>query len=106
MKNVGLVDAHAYSLLNTFEEDLGKAGKIRLMQIRNPWGFKEWKGDWSDKSDLWTPELRKKFGCEDKEDGVFFISFDDYVDFFYITSVCKYVEENDVSIMADQHAMN
>ncbi len=58
MKNVGLVDAHAYSLIATHEEEYEKGKKARLIQIRNPWGFKEWTGDWSDKSDKWTPELR------------------------------------------------
>ena len=58
MKNVGLVDAHAYSLIKVYEEDQGKGHKLRLIQIRNPWGFKEWTGDWSDKSDKWTPELK------------------------------------------------
>jgi calpain-15 len=30
------------------------------MKLRNPWGNKgEWNGDWSDKSDKWTPELKK-----------------------------------------------
>jgi calpain-15 len=48
MKGVGLVDAHAYSLIAAKEikNDLGKP--IRLLQIRNPWGKKEWTGDWSD----------------------------------------------------------
>jgi calpain-15 len=58
MKNVGLVDAHAYSLIGTFDEVDDKGKKVRLLQIRNPWGFKEWQGDWSDKSTKWTPELR------------------------------------------------
>ena len=42
MNKVGLVDAHAYSLINTYEDvdDRGKA--IRLLKVRNPWGFKEW----------------------------------------------------------------
>lgn len=58
--------------------------------IRNPYGLKEWNGDWSDNSKLWTPELRKLTGSEAKEDGVFFIAFEDYMKFFYITSICKY----------------
>jgi calpain-15 len=32
---------------------------VRLMKLRNPWGNKgEWNGDWSDKSEKWTPELK------------------------------------------------
>jgi hypothetical protein len=32
---------------------------VKLVKMRNPWGEGEWKGDWSDKSDLWTDELRE-----------------------------------------------
>ncbi len=91
MKNVGLIDAHAYSLIETIEDTDPKGNKIRLLHIRNPWGFKEWTGDWSDKSTKWTPELRQKFNHLDREDGVFFISFEDYLNFFYITTICKYI---------------
>ena len=103
MKGVGLVDAHAYSLISTHDEvdSLGKP--LRLIKIRNPWGFREWTGDWSDKSPKWTPELKAKLSYEDKDDGVFFISFEDYVKFFYITTICKYVKENDLSVMCDEH---
>jgi len=31
---------------------------VRLCVMRNPWGQGEWKGEWSDNSPLWTPELR------------------------------------------------
>jgi calpain-15 len=50
MKTVGLVDAHAYSLIKAREikTSMGKIEKILL--IRNPWGKKEWNGDWSDNS--------------------------------------------------------
>ena len=58
VKKAGLVDAHAYSLIGAkkIEDDNGK--KVRLCQIRNPWGKKEWGGDWSDKSDKWTPKTK------------------------------------------------
>ena len=59
MKSVGLVDAHAYSLIGA-KEIKGKMGKtIRLCQVRNPWGKKEWTGDWSDSSALWTKDMIK-----------------------------------------------
>jgi hypothetical protein len=48
MKTVGLVDAHAYSLIGAFEINLRNGKKERLCLIRNPWGKKEWTGDWGD----------------------------------------------------------
>lgn len=54
-----MVDAHAYSLIGA-KEIKGKMGKtIRLCQVRNPWGKKEWTGDWSDSSALWTKDMIK-----------------------------------------------
>ena len=32
---------------------------VRLVQLRNPWGKFEWRGDWSDKSTKWTDALKK-----------------------------------------------
>ena len=51
---------------------------IKLLKIRNPWGHKEWNGDWSDKSKLWTDDLKKKLGYEDVDDGIFWMNFDDF----------------------------
>lgn len=48
MRSVGLVDAHAYSLIGAREVNL-QNGKIeRICLVRNPWGKREWTGDWSD----------------------------------------------------------
>jgi calpain-15 len=30
----------------------------KLINIRNPWGQFEWEGDWSDKSEKWTEEMK------------------------------------------------
>ena len=57
--------------------------------MRNPWGRGvEWKGDWSDNSTIWTPELKKQLGWTDAEDGLFFISLNDYISHYRATSVC------------------
>ena len=32
----------------------GDGNKQTLLKIRNPHAANEWKGDWSDNSDLWT----------------------------------------------------
>lgn len=47
--NEGLVLGHAYSIL-----DVRQYKGQKLIQLRNPWGETEWKGDWSDQSKKWT----------------------------------------------------
>ncbi len=46
-------------------------------------------GDWSDKSDKWTDELREKLGFVDADDGIFFISYKDYMSYYRSTTICK-----------------
>ena len=56
--------------------------------MRNPWGKKEWQGDWSDSSSKWTPKTKAQVDYTDAEDGTFFIAFKDFYKFFFITTVC------------------
>jgi hypothetical protein len=57
----GLMMNHAYSILKATEEVDEDGNKVRLVQIRNPWGERswnglgEWNGPWSDGSKEWTP---------------------------------------------------
>lgn len=78
----------------------------RLIKIRNPYGRVEWKGDWGDKSSKWTVSTREQVNCEDKEDGIFFISFKDFVKFFATTTICYYIDDCEDSFIADQHEDN
>jgi calpain-15 len=55
--------------------------------MRNPWGKGEWTGAWSDKSELWTPELREEIGCTIEDDGTFFIPYENYLEEYSWTSV-------------------
>ena len=49
------------------------------MEIRNPWAGFEWTGDYSDDCPLWTDELKEAYGfTEVRDDGVFFMPYDDY----------------------------
>jgi len=72
-KKMGLIGGHAYSVLSAYEGD-----GLKLVKCRNPWGQHEWNGDWSDKSSLWTPELKKKLNYVDADDGSFWMTFDDF----------------------------
>ena len=69
----GVVLGHAYSIL-----DVREVEHHRLLQMRNPWGKGEWTGRWSDDSKEWTPRYRKLLGWERKDDGKFWISFEDF----------------------------
>ena len=53
---MGLIADHAYALTLVKTITDGDGNKITLVKIRNPHGNggMEWKGDWSDNSDLWT----------------------------------------------------
>jgi calpain-15 len=68
----------------------GDRTTVRLVRIRNPWGAKEWKGDWSAESERWTTALRKKLkGSWNKGDGTFFMSFEDVLQRFHHLDVAK-----------------
>ena len=54
---LGLVSGHAYTILEIQEVHIAtKKGKTkeRILKIQNPWGKYEWKGRWSDFSDVWS----------------------------------------------------
>ena len=46
-RKFGIIVGHAYSLLNA-KEGFFNNKQIQLLQLRNPWGRGEWKGNWSD----------------------------------------------------------
>ena len=83
---MGIVFNAAYTIYEIKEVDGNK-----LIQLRNPPGdHDEWKGDWSDKSDLWTKRLKVKCGMKDEDDNTFFMSFDDFCNVFRLVYVCKW----------------
>ena len=86
-KKMGLIQSHAYSIISCYEID----GK-KLLKLRNPWGNFEWTGDYSDKSKLWTDDLKQKVNFKDSNDGIFYILYDDYLKYFPVTFICKFFD--------------
>ncbi|XP_072933946.1 calpain-A isoform X2 [Epargyreus clarus] len=93
---VGLIRGHAYSVTRVKYVDIetpGRAGKIPLLRLRNPWGNEaEWNGPWSDKSPEWRfiPESEKEeLGLTFDDDGEFWMSFKDFVQHFDRVEICN-----------------
>ena len=81
----GIVQDHAYVVLGVVELSTGD----RLVRLRNPWASEMYIGDWSDDSNKWTSELRNEAGSTQADDGIFFMSVDDYHKEFDRTMVNK-----------------
>ena len=104
----GLVAGHAYTLISAKEwkgYERGQERRIKLLQLRNPWGEKEWNGDWADNSSKWTPEMKEYFEYSNADDGKFFIDIHNYMQYFDATFIChvlygavikSYYFENDI----------
>ena len=78
----------------------------KLLKLRNPWGRGEWKGDWSDNSSKWTEDLKKRFNVEDKDDGSFFMTFEDMIKNFVGVSICHYHDDYFRSSLMDFNPYN
>ena len=94
----GIVLGHAYTLLSVAQILDDDENQINLVKLRNPWGSGEWKGDWSDKSDKWTDDIRQQLNYFDnRDDGVFWMDFEDFRRIFRYWSVNKYVDGHQFS---------
>lgn len=78
----GIVSGHAYSILDVRDIINAKGQPARVLQIRNPWGKFEWNGEYSDKSNLWTPQQRQELNIIAADDGIFWMKLEDFIQFF------------------------
>lgn len=65
----------------------------RLVKLRNPWGKGEWKGAWSDESDEWTYDLKQQLNFESLDDGVFYMTWNDFLKYYSDLQICYYHDE-------------
>ena len=66
---------------STTSEMLTDYGSIRILRIRNPWGKREWQGNFAEKSEVWTGKMRKIL---DKGQLIFFFYWLHYDVFSFI----------------------
>ncbi|XP_048836150.1 calpain-12 [Brienomyrus brachyistius] len=87
----GLVKGHAYAITNT-DQVRKKSGEVLLLRLRNPWGFVEYSGPWSDKCKNWDDvdsAEKKRIQLIKAEDGEFWISVEDFRSLFDSVELCS-----------------
>jgi len=83
-ERLGIVTAHAYAVLAVLKTRSG----LRLLQLKNPWAEKGWKGRYSPADvESWTPALQKEVGYDASiargiDDGIFWICWEDVLKYF------------------------
>eukprot|EP00347_Sterkiella_histriomuscorum_P008133 403346253 len=81
-------DAFQFTLPNTDQ-------KVRILKMKDLNNITEWLGDWGEKSDKWEirnngEELKKLLSYDQVyQSGQFYISFDDYINFYNSTCLLK-----------------
>ncbi|KAJ1649158.1 cysteine protease [Dispira simplex] len=84
-ERLGLVPSHAYALLRTEVV----ANGTRLLQLKNPWSVKRWKGPYSHLDTVrWTPSLCQQLGYSpqlagEQDNGIFWIDYDSICRIFH-----------------------
>ncbi|CAM9123398.1 unnamed protein product [Ectocarpus sp. 12 AP-2014] len=82
-ERLGLVPSHAYAVL-----DVKEVNGTRLLQVKNPWSRKRWRGPYSvEDTQRWTPALKEavKYDLETamlKDNGVFWVDFASIFQYF------------------------
>ncbi|XP_044782040.2 calpain-13 isoform X3 [Bubalus bubalis] len=88
----GLVSRHAYTVTGAEQIEYRRSWEY-LIRLWNPWGKIEWRGRWSDRSPEWqeTHDQRKSQLYEDKDNGEFWMSCQDFRDNFFGLFICNQV---------------
>uniref|UniRef100_A0A8C9ZKY5 Calpain 8 n=1 Tax=Sander lucioperca TaxID=283035 RepID=A0A8C9ZKY5_SANLU len=96
---LNLFKGHAYSV--TGAEEVYDYLNFQLVRMRNPWGYKEWTGPWSDKSIEWnhlSQDEKSKLNHV-ADDGEFWMSYSDFIKQFSRLEICNLTPD---SLMSDE----
>lgn len=88
----GLVSQHAYTVTGA-EQIQHQNGWEEIIRLWNPWGNTEWKGRWGDRSQEWeeTHDPRKRQLYENKDNGEFWMSCEDFQENFSCLFICNQI---------------
>ncbi|NP_001079452.1 calpain 8 gene 3 L homeolog [Xenopus laevis] len=85
-----VVKNHAYTIIRA-KEVIYRGEKVQLIRLRNPWGYKEWNGPWSDNACEWDEidsEVKAALNTQ-CDDGEVWMSFSDFINEYYRLDICN-----------------
>lgn len=92
VEKVGLIKGHTYTLIGSYQVEMNNGDTVDLVKLRNPWGYREWNGAFSDGDDRWNNVKNKdNIGYSDKNDGSFFMKIEDFVRYFIRIDICNLI---------------
>lgn len=98
--NTHEVASHAYAVLGAYEVTLDNGSKQKLILYHNPWSRDVWaENPWGDASPKWTAKVKAQLPMYNNsaEDGLTFVTPEDYVNNFGITNWVEIHKDYDVS---------
>eukprot|EP00753_Platysulcus_tardus_P015043 PLAT4738.1.p2 GENE.PLAT4738.1~~PLAT4738.1.p2 ORF type:complete len:574 (-),score=302.24 PLAT4738.1:105-1790(-) len=89
-RGMGILAGHAYGLLDVRAVSSGDE-EFKLVRMRNPWGMREWTGDWCDNDFMWEdyPDVKRELNPGPfVNDGSFWMTFEDFTQQYNTIFVC------------------
>lgn len=85
----GLIRGHAYTVTGV-KKVKSRGDIVNLVRLWNPWGKREWNGDWSDRSSLWqTVSPQDRDTCLlVADDGEFWMTMEDFCRCYSDLDIC------------------
>ncbi|KAM3930842.1 calpain-8-like [Leptodactylus fuscus] len=87
--STNVVKNHGYTVTGAEEVTYG-GNTVQIVRVRNPWGFMEWNGAWSDSAPEWKevdPKVKDDLKIE-REDGETWIPFSSFLVEFFRVEIC------------------
>ncbi|XP_078464470.1 calpain-9-like [Lampetra planeri] len=82
----------AKALVACFLKVTVNGSRVRLLRLRNPWGYQEYSGSWNDCSPEWNAvscEEKQRLRLQREEDGEFWMSWCDFAHCFSNVEICS-----------------
>ena len=70
---------------------------VKLIKLRNPWGKSEFYGRFKRKDPIWTDELKTHLNYNKNEEGVFYMTYEEFSSWFQTFQICYYHDDYSLS---------